>query len=438
MNIMFYIGFYAITAFTLLIALSVINGLYSGSSVRKVIGRVTIKKCSRDVPSWYEQKTGKSYEVINTFLSNEYVVNNPEGEPDAWYRVLMEDCERSNLIHKQPSNIHQYLKVIELFVVSIVLANMYDDHMYWVFFGSFILLSALFLNSKSLNKYLYMPASILGWGFATWKVFSYYEWSVVIAVFIGLGVMLIRCGINVSWLHNQHLNYLAIGLLKYEDEVRKELKEKEVEQESILGTEPIKQEKKTARLKSQHQSNSKSNTPDGNLTKGQIGEKETAYQLRFIRDEYRIFNGIYLKGGGETQEFDHIAIGKNGVFHIESKHYYGDLHFSESHGLLRDNATVNDDPIGQMQRHEYVLRNFLKEHQIEAEITGVICFTNPDSQIFGEVPYFQTVKVGVLSSKIRSHVAKQALSSDEIDKIANLIKKKSRRSESYDELSKEA
>ncbi|SDO14932.1 Nuclease-related domain-containing protein [Paenibacillus sp. yr247] len=183
------------------------------------------------------------------------------------------------------------------------------------------------------------------------------------------------------------------------------------------------------------QENEEMNKDQRSLNKGKIGEEETAYHLKFIRDEYEVFNGIYLSGGEESQEFDHIVIGKNGIFHIDSKNYFGTISFTER-GTERDHGEIHDDPIAQMHRHEYVLRNFLKSHGFtDLDVLGIICFTHPDSRVEGNSPHFRTVKVGALTSTIKSYMPKQHLTQEQIQRINELLKQKGKKSKTYDDAS---
>lgn len=158
---------------------------------------------------------------------------------------------------------------------------------------------------------------------------------------------------------------------------------------------------------------------------GDAGEKMTAHQLRYIDKQYVALHNLRLRVSGRAQEFDHIVIGPNGVFHIDSKHWSGDIEFSER-GVTRSNGGKNENPTGQLYRHEYVLKELLRKSDIVAEIIGVICFTHPNSNLIGKSPAFETLKPDRLLHFIQTYRTKKPLSREDVQKIKKLIIEHSR------------
>jgi membrane protein DedA with SNARE-associated domain len=158
----------------------------------------------------------------------------------------------------------------------------------------------------------------------------------------------------------------------------------------------------------------------GVLAAGLEGEHHTAHQLKYIGREYRVFHRRRVRIGSHSQEFDHIVVGPNGLFHIDSKHWSGDIEFSEK-GVTRSGEGKNEDPTGQMYRHEYVLKELLRHHQVKAELVGVICFTHPSSNIIGKSPAFETLKADRLLHFIKTYRTRKALTDEEVKYIARLI-----------------
>nr|WP_240762135.1 nuclease-related domain-containing protein [Paenibacillus thalictri] len=153
---------------------------------------------------------------------------------------------------------------------------------------------------------------------------------------------------------------------------------------------------------------------------GNEGERNTAHQLKFIGSEYKVLNSRHVQAGGSSQEFDHIVVGPNGVFHIDSKNWSGEIRFTEQ-GLERSKEGHKGDPTAQLYRHEFVLKELLREHKQQADIVGVICFTNPDSHIVGKSPAFATVKLDRLAHFIKTYKPKKTLSPQQVAAIAKLI-----------------
>nr|WP_269321916.1 nuclease-related domain-containing protein [Paenibacillus sp. UNC451MF] len=158
---------------------------------------------------------------------------------------------------------------------------------------------------------------------------------------------------------------------------------------------------------------------------GDEGEKNTAHQLKYIGSEYRVLNSLHVKAGGGSQELDHIVIGPNGVFHIDSKHWSGEIVFT-SEGVERSKEGHSADPTAQLYRHEHVLKELFRSAKLNPELVGVLCFTHPDSHIVGNSPAFATVKLDRLADLIKTHKSKKPLlTASEVTVIEQLIKENS-------------
>src|SRR5690606_14906975 len=107
--------------------------------------------------------------------------------------------------------------------------------------------------------------------------------------------------------------------------------------------------------------------------------------------------------------FDHIVVGPNGIFHIETKYWSGSITFTE-HGVERDGRRESQDPTAQLYRHEYILKELLKEHRMQADVVGVLCFAHPGAHVEGNSPAFATAKVDRLLHVIKTHKPKRPLS----------------------------
>ena len=158
---------------------------------------------------------------------------------------------------------------------------------------------------------------------------------------------------------------------------------------------------------------------------GAEGERSTAHQLKFVGSEYRVLHGRHVRSGGAAQEMDHIVIGPNGVFHIDSKHWAGEIRFTE-HGVERSGKDAREDPTAQAYRHEFVLKDLLRRHNIAADVVGVICFTHPDARIVGKSPAFATLKPDRLVHFIKTYKPKHTLTESQVKQIAKLIEDNSK------------
>lgn len=153
---------------------------------------------------------------------------------------------------------------------------------------------------------------------------------------------------------------------------------------------------------------------------GKEGEQHTAHQLDYLGREYKVFNNVYIQHNGKRQEFDHIVIGINGVFHIESKAYSGNLLFSAT-GLSKNGQPV-EDPTGQVYRHQFILEAIIKDAGISCDVTGIICFAHPNCTLNGSSPKFITCKVDRLIHSIVSYQPETHLDSAALKRTADAIR----------------
>ncbi|MEB3102162.1 nuclease-related domain-containing protein [Ferviditalea candida] len=159
---------------------------------------------------------------------------------------------------------------------------------------------------------------------------------------------------------------------------------------------------------------------------GISGEKAVAHQLKFLGSEYKILNSKMICSGGSCQQFDHVVVGPNGIFHIETKYWSGQIAFTET-GIERDGGRgTKNDPTAQMYRHEYILKELVRENGLAGDVVGILCFAHPGCELIGSSPAFATVKLDRLVHFLKTHRAKKTLSDEEIRKILRVIEANSK------------
>lgn len=101
------------------------------------------------------------------------------------------------------------------------------------------------------------------------------------------------------------------------------------------------------------------------LETGQRGEEKIQHSLDFLTMEgYKVLHNVKIPNKVYTQEIDHIVIGPNGVFHIETKNFdgYGKIIIDSSGNWIReyDNSQYSmRNPLDQIERHDIVIKNYL-------------------------------------------------------------------------------
>lgn len=171
--------------------------------------------------------------------------------------------------------------------------------------------------------------------------------------------------------------------------------------------------------------------------RGMRGEQEVDYALTWLEaeGEYRslpkkwskkyrskviiLHNPDFIK---ETQEYDHIVAGKQGVFVIETKNFKGKLRVDRNGNWKRkekgDWQGVRN-PVQQVERHTALLKSFMKG----IPVIGVICIAHPNAIIEGtENCLAPIVKSDLLKDFIKSYPAgEKELSKEEIEECLWLL-----------------
>lgn len=164
-----------------------------------------------------------------------------------------------------------------------------------------------------------------------------------------------------------------------------------------------------------------------NKQKGESGEKEVEYALKWLDRDYIVMSGksdykghkgkILLYNAqfiDEKQEFDHIVIGKQGVILIETKNYAGKIEIDQNGNWIRTKKggikVGERNPIQQIRRHEKLVKSI-----VDVPVMSVICLANSQVIIEGiqnsKVPI---IKSDLLVEYIESYRNGEDLSKDEV------------------------
>ncbi|WP_137744590.1 homing endonuclease associated repeat-containing protein [Robertmurraya siralis] len=109
-----------------------------------------------------------------------------------------------------------------------------------------------------------------------------------------------------------------------------------------------------------------------------LGEKNVSHQLNFLNPNYyKIYNNIFLKFDDLVQQIDHLVVGRNGIFHLETKNYKGTISIDRFGNWERTfNGVMEqiDNPEGQIFRHEELLNRILKGSY---DVVSLLVFSHP-------------------------------------------------------------
>lgn len=128
---------------------------------------------------------------------------------------------------------------------------------------------------------------------------------------------------------------------------------------------------------------------DGKFAAGDAGEKEVVFQLQTgLPDDYILVNNgraVVLKHPGNSSlkhEIDHIVIGPQGIFAIETKAWSGKIEIDEQGNWMRtqrEETRGERNPVGQVNRHHLAIEKILGIR----DIFDIICIANDEAIIVG-------------------------------------------------------
>lgn len=163
---------------------------------------------------------------------------------------------------------------------------------------------------------------------------------------------------------------------------------------------------------------------------GEEGEANVRYALKWLVG-YRVLHNVRVPNPLESQEIDHIVIGRNGVFHLETKNHggkYGAKITINKEGdwcIEQNGAAIGmTNPLFQVRRHERVLREFLvqKFPQLNIPIKEIVVLSNEKTILEGaENSPITVLKIERLNDYITNYESPANLDENAIQSIYNKL-----------------
>jgi hypothetical protein len=161
---------------------------------------------------------------------------------------------------------------------------------------------------------------------------------------------------------------------------------------------------------------------------GAKGEKDVAFQLKFLPHEYKVFNDINIYSNNLKSQIDHLVIGPTGIYHLETKNYSGRIVIDSYGQWFRqkyDNAPeLLENPSGQLERHHETILGFLKKRQMgnsEEIVYPVFVSASISTKITGHKNFpYPIWRVDNLLSNIKN--CPFVLSENQIEKLYEMFK----------------
>lgn len=163
---------------------------------------------------------------------------------------------------------------------------------------------------------------------------------------------------------------------------------------------------------------------------GTTGEKAVAKVLQELDDSYYLLSNVRLPRG--KGDIDHVILGPNGVFAIETKNYsgkvmcYGDDWHRQRRGMKE--KTQIDSISEQARRGASDLRSFIRrKNRLAVPVSPICVFTNPSVQLDLKEPAVPVLRLNELIGFVKSAPPSAPLTEREIQKMSNSILKGSSR-----------
>ncbi|MEQ2769458.1 nuclease-related domain-containing protein [Faecalibacillus intestinalis] len=163
-----------------------------------------------------------------------------------------------------------------------------------------------------------------------------------------------------------------------------------------------------------------------------IAGKEGELQAKKILNHYLnendlLLNNVNISIHGRNTELDYVVINNNGIFIFEVKNFSGKLVGNEDdqywnkYKISRGNKEYIKEirnPIKQLKREIYLLKEYLKYYGVDLWIEGYVLFVNMNSPVENEYTVNDKSEIDDILHLRRN----QVLTKNQIEKIISILK----------------
>lgn len=163
----------------------------------------------------------------------------------------------------------------------------------------------------------------------------------------------------------------------------------------------------------------------GIIKAGKVGENKVAHYLSFLDlNDYYVYNNVNICINGRSQQIDHLVVGSNGIFHLETKNYSGEIYIDKNENWSKSNKynyELLESPKCQIQRHEQLLKEIIDS---KYEIVSVIVMANKYCKLVGiKNTSLNVMKAEKILDFINSYESSKEFNRIEIDWINKSLNK---------------
>ena len=178
-----------------------------------------------------------------------------------------------------------------------------------------------------------------------------------------------------------------------------------------------------------------------NYSGGLQGEQKTIEALQNLPDSYSLINDVNLPNG--YGNIDHIVLGNNGIFIIETKNFEGEIicrgdewirHYEGGHKIsMKGRPYYQEDrdyeiksPSKQVKGNALKLKQYIESKNIFSKslrlwVEGIVVFTHDNVILHCDNSTVPVFKVDQLCNYIRNKESKIKFSSHELEKVAKTL-----------------
>lgn len=171
-----------------------------------------------------------------------------------------------------------------------------------------------------------------------------------------------------------------------------------------------------------------SNGEDQKRIAGKEGELQAKKILNhYLNENDLLLNNVNISIYGRNTELDYVVINNNGVFIFEVKNFSGKLVGNEDdqywnkYKISRGNKEYIKEirnPIKQLKREIYLLKEYLKYYGVDLWIEGYVLFVNMNSPVESEYTVNDKSEIDDILHLRRN----QVLTKNQIEKIISILK----------------
>jgi len=160
---------------------------------------------------------------------------------------------------------------------------------------------------------------------------------------------------------------------------------------------------------------------------GSTGENMVAQVLESnLGDDYYLMNNVlYANDRGNKEDIDHVVLGPNGIFSVETKHYQGKV--TCRRGYWRVSFPLRRTPSSQAKSNAYWVNKAIKASGAfeawKVWVEPIAVFSNPDVELDVTDPEVTVVTLDKLVNFVTSYDEGYSYSSEQLERMGEGILK---------------